>query len=660
MRNAKDTQLQRFLIEILEQDDGRFGMPLVAARQQLIAKAQDHRIECGQKTADDTIQQALDAWTIDKALSPLPIQLEEELDLDPPGPFWHLKVLSPEERDMYRFLAPVEKALIRLLRKQNEPGRRGQLPIKEAERLLSNQGFEDIREYMWIRDVVKTSFRYEGDELVDYYRLVQEYEKTEEYKQQGEKMLDEHLEKERWRMELMEELEEKPWQRNRHEEKESQTKSKERNPNQEKKSSAVTEPKPCNQEWLRAHLIQIVEELSWRDGAPLPVVERQLLTRSGDERMNCVVEDVRRTIQEALEDWTLEKTISEIPPAIQDSLGYSSYKLVWHLKIMSEERAQEHRNLDPVEIAFIRILQNQNNPDSIGSISVSEAERRLSEQGFDDIPEFMWIEDIVEEFFRLDNGEMVRWYGLIKEYAKTEEYKKQEQRMIEASIKKQGRYIKLMEDLEEESRQQREREEKEARQQESKERTLKQQKKRKSRTVEPKPCNQDWLQTRLIQTVEDVGEGYSAPLVVVEQELIKTTQDERIRCSLSDIHQAIESALDEWILDKTVIEPSEYMLDSLGYCASEVVWGLKILSEEEAERYCNLKPIVKELINLLRERNHPRTLGMMPVSEAHRLLSERGFDDIPELIREEGIIQENYVAFDGEEVPAYEIVEHYC
>ncbi|MBD3159407.1 MAG: hypothetical protein GF309_11505 [Candidatus Lokiarchaeota archaeon] len=41
------------------------------------------------------------------------------------------------------------------------------------------------------------------------------------------------------------------------------------------------------------------------------------------------------------------------------------------------------------------------------------------------------------------------------------------------------------------------------------------------------------------------------------------------------------------------------------------------------------------------------------------MLSERGFDDIPELICEEGIIQENYVEFDGEVVLTYEIIEQY-
>ncbi|MBD3159781.1 MAG: hypothetical protein GF309_13445 [Candidatus Lokiarchaeota archaeon] len=661
MRNAKNTELQRLLIEILEQDDGRFGMPLLAARQQLIAKARKRKIECNQKTADETILQALDDWTVDKALAPVPIQIEEELNLEPPGPFWHLKILTPEEQGRYKSLAPVEKALIRLLRKQDEPGRRGEIPVEEAEKQLAEQGFTDIPEFMWVNEIVHDFFGFRDGKDARWYGIVNEYWKTEEFKEHEQRMLDESLEKQRQYIQLMEDLEEESRQRRKREEKESHKKNRAKKPKQsQNNNSGASKTNPCNPEWLRAHLVQIVEELSWRDGAPLPVVERRLLAKSEDEGMNCGVEDIQSVIQRTLDDWTLEKTISEIPSAIQDSLGYSSYKLVWHLKIMSEERAQEYRNLEPVEIALIRILQNQNEPDSIGSISVSEAERRLSEQGFEDIPEFMLIKDIVEEFFKLDDGEMVRWYGLIEEFVKTEEYKKQEQKMIEASMEKEYRYIQLMEDLEEESRQRRKREERIAKQQEIKEKKLKQQKIRKSRTVEPKPCNQDWLRTHLIQTVEEVGEGRSAPLVVVQQELIKTAQDERIRCSLRDIHHTIESVLDEWILDKTVIEPSEYMLDSLGYCASEVVWGLKILSDDEIERYRNLKPIVKELISLLRERDDPRTLGMMPVSEAHRLLSKRGFDDIPELICEEGIIQENHVAFDGEEVPAYEIVQHYC
>ncbi|MBD3157974.1 MAG: hypothetical protein GF309_04235 [Candidatus Lokiarchaeota archaeon] len=209
MADCSIETLQRLLREILEKDESNLGVPLKIAEKELLSKARERGMECSSEMVEKAIQTLLDDWTIDKTLAPLPSELEEELNLEPPGPFWRLKILTSEEQENYRSLSPVKKALIRILRERNEPGKRGEIPIKEAEAILSVQGFEEIPQYMWVKDTVKTSFGYEGEEVVDYYFLVQEHMKTDEFKKYEEEMLDKHREKQRWRIDLMEDSEEK-------------------------------------------------------------------------------------------------------------------------------------------------------------------------------------------------------------------------------------------------------------------------------------------------------------------------------------------------------------------------------------------------------------------------------------------------------------------
>lgn len=207
MADCNMETLQQLLLEILQKDESNLGIPLEIAEKELLSKARERDMECSSEMVEKAIQSLLDDWIIDKTLAPLPSELEAELGLEPPGPFWRLKILTPDEQKKCKSLSPVKKALIRLLRKRNEPGKRGKIPIKEAEDALSAQGFEDIPQYMWVGDAVKTSFGYEGEEVVDYYFLVQEHMKTDEFKEREEEMLDKHLEKQKRRMKLIEDLE---------------------------------------------------------------------------------------------------------------------------------------------------------------------------------------------------------------------------------------------------------------------------------------------------------------------------------------------------------------------------------------------------------------------------------------------------------------------
>jgi hypothetical protein len=204
-----DTEtLQKLLLDILEQNGVYFGIPLIIAKKQLLSKAEDAKMDCSQKDINDAIQRAVDNWVVDKVLAPIQVTKKEELGLDSKGPFWHLKKLSSEERDKYDSLLPVERALIGLLREQDEPGKRGRIPVKEAEEILSEQGFDEIPEGIWVEDIVEETYQYEGDERVDWYFLVQEHLKTDEYKKHEEQMLNQGLEKQRRHMEIVKDLEE--------------------------------------------------------------------------------------------------------------------------------------------------------------------------------------------------------------------------------------------------------------------------------------------------------------------------------------------------------------------------------------------------------------------------------------------------------------------
>lgn len=84
---------------------------------------------------------------------------------------------------------------------------------------------------------------------------------------------------------------------------------------------------------------------------------------------------------------------------------------------------------------------------------MKEAEEILSERGFDEIPEGIWVEDIVEETYRYEGDERVDWYFLVQEHLKTDEYKKHEEQILNQGLKKQRRHMELVKDLEEESEQ---------------------------------------------------------------------------------------------------------------------------------------------------------------------------------------------------------------
>jgi hypothetical protein len=96
-----------------------------------------------------------------------------------------------------------------LLREQDTPKHRGEIPYDEAVRRLVKEGFsEDDAKHVYIEDTIEDFYTSFGDESnVRMYGLVKEYEKTDEYKQWREEIDEKAAEKEARRYRFTEECE---------------------------------------------------------------------------------------------------------------------------------------------------------------------------------------------------------------------------------------------------------------------------------------------------------------------------------------------------------------------------------------------------------------------------------------------------------------------
>jgi hypothetical protein len=133
-----------------------------------------------------------------------------ELGLPEVGGFtWHLKLLGKKQTEFYKSLPAEAKALIRLLREQNDPEWLGVISKDEAVKKLSKQGFtEDDIESVYAKDTIEDFMtHWKSGPSVWCYGLIKEYEKTEEYKQWQEEMEEKSFEKEMRRYRFTEECE---------------------------------------------------------------------------------------------------------------------------------------------------------------------------------------------------------------------------------------------------------------------------------------------------------------------------------------------------------------------------------------------------------------------------------------------------------------------
>jgi hypothetical protein len=203
-------QLKEILLEVLSDETGIAGVPIVVVEQRMREKIMAAGLRCGLSQIRKIIQRALDDWEIDKTTDELDYSKMRELGLPVQSGFtWHLKILSPEKSALYKSLKPEVKALIHLLREQNDPENLGIMPKDDAIKRLTEQGFsEDDTKRIYAKDIIEDFWISWGDDSsVWCYGLVREYEKTEEYKQWREEMEDQAAEKEMRRYRFTEECE---------------------------------------------------------------------------------------------------------------------------------------------------------------------------------------------------------------------------------------------------------------------------------------------------------------------------------------------------------------------------------------------------------------------------------------------------------------------
>jgi hypothetical protein len=197
------------LTDAIKNETGVAGVPISVVEKRVQEQAAVEGIDVDKSQIDALIQSGLDEWIIDKTPEELTDRKMRELGIPfDSGFIWHLKILTPEKTEFYKSLKPEAKALIRLLREQNDNRRMGIIPREIAAKKLEQLGFIDDLMNISVKDTIETFMTsWEDDLNVWCYGLVREYEKTEEYKKWREEMEEESFEREARRYRFTEECE---------------------------------------------------------------------------------------------------------------------------------------------------------------------------------------------------------------------------------------------------------------------------------------------------------------------------------------------------------------------------------------------------------------------------------------------------------------------
>ena len=145
------------------------------------------------------------------------------------------------------------------------------------------------------------------------------------------------------------------------------------------------------------------------------------------------LEDVKRAISDLVESFTIDLLV-DYPSNDSDlDTGHPH----WFLKILSPNESQELRNLTPLQLSFLKILQETDDESFPGEVPASEVKTRLISEGYsEDEVEWLSITNKVYRVRTTREGSSVSCYKIIPEYEKTEEYKKfQEESELRATEK---------------------------------------------------------------------------------------------------------------------------------------------------------------------------------------------------------------------------------
>ncbi len=173
------------ILEMLRESDGK-SRPRITVEQALSEQYGRPAVRAG-------VIDLLKEFIIDLVIDYHP--RDSELSND--RPTWFLKLLEPQESRYLRELPPVKRRLLEILYEIDDNDFIGEMPVSKVKELLSTEGF-DFEQIKWaqIRNrVERVELTYKG-KLTPYFRIIPEYEKSEEYKRAEEEQLKRIIERE--------------------------------------------------------------------------------------------------------------------------------------------------------------------------------------------------------------------------------------------------------------------------------------------------------------------------------------------------------------------------------------------------------------------------------------------------------------------------------
>ena len=132
---------------------------------------------------------------IDRALDDCLVNLvlddcSEGPDTDRGGRTWSLKLLSVEDTQGMKELTPLKRALLRLIYRHENSGFLGRIRVEDAMAALKESGFDvEPLKRGRIKGHVERVWETEDGERSEWFRLIPEDEKTEEFKRAEEESL---------------------------------------------------------------------------------------------------------------------------------------------------------------------------------------------------------------------------------------------------------------------------------------------------------------------------------------------------------------------------------------------------------------------------------------------------------------------------------------
>ncbi|MHA1959636.1 MAG: hypothetical protein ACW99U_05365 [Candidatus Thorarchaeota archaeon] len=203
----------------------------------------------------------------------------------------------------------------------------------------------------------------------------------------------------------------------------------------------------CDDKVLWEILTEVTVDETGLAGVPIDYAVGRVMELTQERRLRCTTDQILALIERKLDTWEIDKTFDELSYEKLRELGLPAESgFIWHIKLLTEEKAEQYRTLRPEEQALIRLLRDQNEPNRVGEMPRSEAAEKLKALGFTEHLERIWVEDTVDTFGSFYKGEHVWFYGLVPEWKKTSEYKKWQEECSQRAMDKEMMRMRIVDE----------------------------------------------------------------------------------------------------------------------------------------------------------------------------------------------------------------------